>query len=347
MHWDSDSKKKSKNSIGDFSELPPHQRFDAARETAAEWFKHLGRGGSAEIVTVRVACEKWVAHKFSIKGLTAAKEADDRFKRWVYGDKIAKVALNKLTRNHIDIWRSSMSNTPVVINPHAEEPQTRLRSASTVNRDMSELRAALNFAYENDWATDNAAWRQALKPIKNAGRRKGTYLDKEQRRTLIQSADQNFANFLTGLCLFPLRPGALSELTVGNFDSRLHVLTVGKDKHGQDRKIKIPPNSAAFLNTICQDRNISEPMFKKNDGNAWDRHSWKKLFRSAAQASKLPEKCTLYSIRHSGITDLVTSGLDLLTTALISGTSVAMIEKHYGHLRQDHASSALEKLSFD
>jgi hypothetical protein len=49
------------------------------------------------------------------------------------------------------------------------------------------------------------------------------------------------------------------------------------------------------------------------------------------------------------ITDLVTGiagskPLDLLTIAHLSGTSVAMIEKHYGHLRAEHAEQALAAL---
>jgi hypothetical protein len=36
----------------------------------------------------------------------------------------------------------------------------------------------------------------------------------------------------------------------------------------------------------------------------------------------------------------VHDGLDLLTVAQISGTSVRMIEKHYGHLRGDVAAQA-------
>ncbi len=50
-------------------------------------------------------------------------------------------------------------------------------------------------------------------------------------------------------------------------------------------------------------------------------------------------------MRHSVITDLVTGGLDLLTVALLSGTSVAMIERHYGHLRAEHAAPALATLA--
>jgi hypothetical protein len=39
----------------------------------------------------------------------------------------------------------------------------------------------------------------------------------------------------------------------------------------------------------------------------------------------------------------VTGGLDLLTVAQISGTSVAMIERHYGALRANVAATALAK----
>ena len=52
-----------------------------------------------------------------------------------------------------------------------------------------------------------------------------------------------------------------------------------------------------------------------------------------------------YTLRHSAMTDLVTGGLDLFTVEKISGTSVLMIEKHYGHLQRERARSALEKLA--
>jgi integrase len=54
---------------------------------------------------------------------------------------------------------------------------------------------------------------------------------------------------------------------------------------------------------------------------------------------------TCYAMRHSTITDLVTGGLDLLTVALLSGTSIAMVERHYGHLRAEHAEAALATLA--
>jgi site-specific recombinase XerD len=66
--------------------------------------------------------------------------------------------------------------------------------------------------------------------------------------------------------------------------------------------------------------------------------------KTAAEAAELPIGATAYTLRHSTISDLVHDGLDLLTVAQISGTSVRMIEQHYGHLRGDVAASALAKL---
>lgn len=67
--------------------------------------------------------------------------------------------------------------------------------------------------------------------------------------------------------------------------------------------------------------------------------------KEAARAADLPDSTTAYAMRHSTLTNLVTGGLDLLSVAQISGTSVAMIERHYGHLNADRAAAALAGLT--
>jgi site-specific recombinase XerD len=81
------------------------------------------------------------------------------------------------------------------------------------------------------------------------------------------------------------------------------------------------------------------------NGKAWNKDAWKGPIKAAVAAAELPSSVTAYSLRHSVITDLVTGGLDLLTVAQLSGTSVAMIERHYGHMRADHAAAALARLA--
>jgi site-specific recombinase XerD len=86
-------------------------------------------------------------------------------------------------------------------------------------------------------------------------------------------------------------------------------------------------------------------LFARADGKPWDKDSWKGPNKDSARAAGLPEATTAYTLRHSTITDLVQGGLDLLTIAQVSGTSVAMIEKHYGHLQRKRAAEALAALA--
>jgi hypothetical protein len=41
----------------------------------------------------------------------------------------------------------------------------------------------------------------------------------------------------------------------------------------------------------------------------------------------------MYTLRHVAISELIMGGMDSFIVARLAGTSVAMIEKHYGHLR--------------
>lgn len=79
----------------------------------------------------------------------------------------------------------------------------------------------------------------AFAPAKNADGRRDVYLDHGQRRALIAKAPADLAALLRGLSLVTLRPGALAALTVGSFDTRLAVLTIGTDKAGRDRQDQV------------------------------------------------------------------------------------------------------------
>lgn len=329
------------NALGDFTALPDHQRFDAATKAAGAWFDHLGRGGRNEVMTVAGACNAYIAHLRSTKGDTTADHTQARFDMLVFGTKLARVELTKLTPAHFDAWRKAMREIPNQSGPK----KGQRRSDSTVNRDMNSVRAALNYAYEGGLVTSNFAWRAKLAPIPKADRRRDVYLDPDQRRALIAAADPHMSAFLRALSLVPLRPGALAALTVGDFDRRLGVLKVGKDKAGADRKISLPKSTAALFADHCKNKLPGALIFTNSAGRAWMKDTWKYQFDLARKAAGGPVGASVYSIRHSTITDLMHAGVDSLTVAQLAGTSVLMIEKHYGHLTQDHARSALEALT--
>ena len=336
-------RRKSKRAVAS-AHLMSFHRVNA-KKAAEGWFVHLGRGGTTKVVTVERACNDYVDH---VRGAGAKKRADDigaRFRRWVYADEIASIELPKLSRKHVEDWRSRLAMSPVKIDPHAKIPRLRERSPSSVNRDATALRAALNRAYDVGATTNDMAWRVALRPTENADGRRDVYLAGEDRRKLLDACAADIAPFLTGLTKVHLRPGALASLQVKHLNTNLGVLTVGKDKAGQERRIKLPETTLAFFAEQAKGKLSVEPLFTRPNGKPWTKDDWKRPVKDAVQRSGLPTKVTAYTLRHSVITDLVTGGLDLLTVAQLSGTSVAMIEKHYGHLQAEHAAAALAGLS--
>ncbi|MGH8182506.1 MAG: tyrosine-type recombinase/integrase, partial [Rhodanobacteraceae bacterium] len=317
------------HALGDFGDLIPSERYGAASKAAREWLEHVGAGGSLKPVTVKQACERYA---------TGKPDAAARFERYVYHDPIANTPLQKLTDRQVRAWRERLANRPALVTRRKRGSNvTRRRSAVTLNRDMVALRAALNQALELGDALTARAWRAALKPADTVGSRRNLYLDREQRKALIEALPADAAPFVRGLCALPLRPGALAGLRVGDFDPRRKELMIERDKAGGGRAILLQDSKLALFREQARSKLPAAPLFARADGKAWDKDAWKGPVKDAVRAAGLPAGATAYTLRHSTITDLVTGGLDLMTVAQVSGTSVRMIEKHYAHLQRERA----------
>ncbi len=337
--YDEDAGKYRVKSLGDFGTLSGNEMFGAAKREAEKLAELVEAGGEvrAKIETVADACREYAKVR---------PEAEQRFRRYVYDDVIAKVKLNKLRRRHVKEWRERLEAQPALVSRRKQgERVERERAQSTINRDMVVLRAALSKVLSPGAPNSEAAWQEALKAIPNANGRRTLYLDRQQRRALIDNADAESAPFIRALCLLPLRPGAMAALTAGDFDKRTAELTIGKDKTGKPRRIQLPREAAQLLSDQAKDKLPNAPLFMRTNGRPWDKDSWKRPIAAAVAAAGLPADATAYTLRHSTITDLVSAGLPLLTIAQISGTSAEMIERHYGHLASDAAVKALGELA--
>lgn len=341
-YWDAIQSKKPMKSLGEFRELPKNQRFTAAKQEAEKWFLHLGRGGQTGVYTIADACKDYVKNVLTTKGRKAADDASTRFKNYVLDDQaFANIELTKLTPQIIEKWLDRVRLRPSTSGPN----RGKLRSASTLNRDVTPFRAALNCAMEHGYISTDFAWRNKLKPIKNADTKRLLYLDKEQRKQLINVSAPDLKLFVEGLCKLPLRPGALASLVVRDFDPRLNVVQIPDDKGKASRQLELPDSVAAIFLKATEEQMPQAPIFRRENDKAWNKDSWKVAINDAVLAAGLPNGTTAYTLRHSTITDLVHAGVDLLTVAQISGTSVRMIEKHYGHLRSKVVKNALEHLN--
>jgi integrase len=336
--YDEDTQRYQFKAIGDLGSLEEKDKFAAAKKEAEHFADLIQSGGEAKaaLETVAQACRAYAIRN---------PEAAGRFERHVYGEPLAKVRLSKLRRHHLREWRQSLAAKPALVSRAKNgEQRTRPRSPASLNRDMAVLRAALNRVLAPGQPDTDAAWQEALRPIKNADRQRSLYLDRDQRRALLAQLSSEARPFVQALCSLPLRPGAAASLKVGDFDKRTNELSIGKDKNGKPRRIVVPTEAARLFSAQITDKLPSAHLFTRKNGKTWDKETWKLPIRAAAKAADLPESVTAYTLRHSTITDLVSNGLAILTVAQISGTSVEMIERHYGHLVRDAATEALAKL---
>lgn len=336
--YDEQSGNYRRKSLGSLPHVRSNERFALAKKATEEFALEIeGEGlGDRGLETVEDACRSYAADK---------PEAAARFERHVYAHSLGRVKLGNLRRRNLVEWRKWLDEKPAIIAKHRNEPpHTRARSAASLNRDMAVLRAALNKVLVPGKPNTEADWQSALKAVPHADKRRDLYLNRDERRALLNALSEADRPFFTALCLLPLRPGAMARLKVENYNRYSGELTIENDKNGKPRKFVVPSLVGSLLKNQMHNKLPTAALFMRSNGKSWNKDSWKVPIADAAYACGLPRATCAYTLRHSVITDLVGSGLPLLTVAQISDTSVAMIEQHYGHLVSDAAVSALEKL---
>jgi integrase len=325
--WRGEEGKQHYRALGTFVESTSlKSAHDAATKAARTWFTECDKGVIPHAKTVADVCKAY-AESFTRASSAKVARIKADFRRIVDDDPLKRVELSKLRRDHLDAWRQRIESGEARVGRGSRTKKAQ-RSDGTINREMVPLRAALNLAIEKQLISTDIAWRSALKPIKDADRQRTLYLDRDKRKALLTAACDEIRPFLRALTLLPLRPGALAALTVRDIDARQRSLRVGVDKAGKQRYVPLPDVTVTFLRELALDKLPGAPLIGRANGEHWNKDRWKHPIRDAVAVAGLPAGTTAYTLRHSVITDLVAGGLDLLTIAQLSGTSVAMIEKH-------------------
>jgi integrase len=86
-------------------------------------------------------------------------------------------------------------------------------------------------------------------------------------------------------------------------------------------------------------------LFPGPRGGSYDlRNFGRRQFNWAVAAAGLPESVTPYTLRHSGISWALASGIPAVDVARYGGTSVTMLERFYHHLLVSSAETARARM---
>jgi len=107
----------------------------------------------------------------------------------------------------------------------------------------------------------------------------------------------------------------------------------GTKTDGSIRPVPVAGDALEVLRQLESER-VGEGdgfVFTGARGGKVDERSLSKRLQKLAELANVPKNVTAYSLRHSYGTRMAAAGVPLLDLARIMGTSVLMIERHYGH----------------
>ena len=314
--------------LGTLDHLAEKDRFAFALKVAQKWFDEqdtLTKGQTIipSKMTLRQAIQAYIVEqgKKTKNGLEAARSTRSRFNLLVvpYADANGRrwidTPIARITTAEFAAWREWVVKLPVT---RTGEIAGKPRKASTVNRDVASFRAALNLAAKVHRLHDH--WTEVLKRdlVGDEGRGSEVYLKPEQRARLLASAAEVAPHLLPlakAMLIVPIRPGALAALTVADYDRRKHSLWVHTDKVNAGRWVALPAKnkdgtpheSVALVAGLIRDKLPGAPLFANEKGGHWQAWAWNDAIKEVAAAAKLPAALTIYWLRHSRITDLITA----------------------------------------
>lgn len=229
------------------------------------------------------------------------------------------------------------------------DPEVERRSKASANRVMTSLKAALNRAFDDSANSipSDKAWRR-VEPFNNVDGARQCFLDTAQSVHLINICEGAFKNLVAAALLTGARPPhELAQLRVRDFHAKSRTLTITAGKTGR-RDVVLTAEAVDFFQGIAAGRAPDALLLPRDDGSAWGKVHHVPFMHAAVGRAKLPADCTMYSLRHSYISQSLSNGMNRQLLAENVGTSVAMIEKHYGKFsaatRRDLIEAAGPKL---
>lgn len=315
--------------------------YDGAKRAAESWCASLGAAAVRQAVrgTVQDALETYLADLRRRGRSDSARVALGQFKLAVYSDPIASLKLEGATKDDFLEWRERFRTG---------------RQPRSLNRLVRAVVAGLNRAVDLGHVGNPAAWK--LKPLADDtddGGETAVFLSAEQRKALISAAEPHTAALLRGLELTGARPKELTTATVSDYDGESLGLAhrKGRPPKLRVRHVVLTADGIKFFDEHTQSKLPTELIFGEEGSRPWDRSAWAREFRAAAAKvneealgkDRIPSTASAYSFRHARISELLqVHGIDPLTVAAQTGTSLRMIERAYFKFIQ---SAMLKKLA--
>ena len=216
---------------------------------------------------------------------------------------------------------------------------------ATINRELAVLSQLLNKAIE--WR-----WLKARKAKINRFREENgriVYLTNDQCLALLTGAEQDHNENVHAFVMVGLhtsmRHGEILAIRLADIDFQRRVIWIPKAKAGA-REQPITNELAEYLKRRVEMLPPgTEWLFPSLGSATGHAHTIRKAFRRSVERAGLdPDQITPHTLRHTAVTHLVQSGVDLPTVQRISGHKTLAMVARYAHQNGAHIQAAMDRL---
>lgn len=274
--------------------------------------------------------------------------------------RLGSVEVGKLTARQIRQWMQAVLEAPRIVRGKekpvdASDPEAVRRRKATVNRVLTILKAALNFAYHEGRTPSADEWRK-VKPYPGVDVPKVRYLTEKECTRLMNACEPDFRSLVQGALLTGCRYGELIRLEVGDYHADAGSIHIRVAKGGKPRFVPLTEEGQAFFKRQTAGK-IAGRIFE-HDSTEWmpgekrmvqrtiripwgESHQSRPMQEACAKA-KIKPPVSFHDLRHTYASLLAKAGVPLqIIAAALGHADIRMTERHYAHLAPDHVAQQI------
>jgi len=327
---------------------------EQAKEAARAWALSLLRGDEAP--TFRITVDEVLNRYLDAREAEGMKSIVDTRQRAAkhIRPKLGSTAVADLTVTQLSRWRDGMASAPKELRTgkfadkrntvvtDLSDPEVKRRRRDTANRNLTILKAALNWAHQHQLVQDDTAWR-LTKPYAGTTAARVRFLVGDEQTRLLANCQGALNNLVASALVTGGRFGELARLDVRDFDETNGSVFIAESKSGKPRHVPLPPGGVRLFVRLARGRPGTAPLLLNDEGGRWTISSYSRGFRSAVSNAEL-ESITFHELRHTYASAMVRAGVMLSIVAHALGHSdTRMVEKHYGHLAPSYIADTIRR----
>ncbi|WP_447585856.1 tyrosine-type recombinase/integrase [Pseudoxanthomonas mexicana] len=299
-------------------------------------------------------------------GLTLAKVVDTYFDEHLAGKGSEKIARQSWARHGADgighklvtaldapalrKWHKGLAaKAPVIrgkVQPFDPADPEQLRSRkSTANRNLTIVKAALNYAWTNDrLPADLPTWWVKVAPFELGDDPPPRMLERDEITRLLNAAAPELRELLTGALMTGGRRGELVALQTRDYSDDHGTVRLYQSKTGKTLLQPLTPEGEAFFQRVTAGKGPVDPIFTRADGRAWGRDDVTKPMAAAVEAAKL-EDVSFKTTRatYGKLLLIATKDIEMVARALGHSDS-RITRKHYAQYLPNEVAKAVAKM---